>query len=234
METLADALQARSCAYRLLAFFMALPTRDVADSVLAGSLRADVEEIADGANFDPEEARRVTEALDAENSFWQLDAEEALRALRLDYTMLFTNPEGAVVSPYEARFKGSDDFDSSGLTFISPTALDAERVYRQLGIKPSGHSNESADHMGVETEFLGLVYEQLAGAVDDSGDEERQRLATILEDFDRGHFLKWGAAFFSRVQNAAQTPVYRALGCLGVALAASERDVFAGCLAPCA
>lgn len=213
METLADALQARSCAYRLLAFFMALPTRDVADSVLAGSLRADVEEIADGANFDPE---------------------EALRALRLDYTMLFTNPEGAVVSPYEACFKGSDDFDSSGLTFISPTALDAERVYRQLGIKPSGHSNESADHMGVETEFLGLVYEQLAGAVDDSGDEERQRLATILEDFDRGHFLKWGAAFFSRVQNAAQTPVYRALGCLGVALAASERDVFAGCLAPCA
>ena len=159
METLADALQARSCAYRLLAFFMALPTRDVADSVLAGSLRADVEEIADG----------VTEALDAENSFWQLDAEEALRALRLDYTMLFTNPEGAVVSPYEACFKGSDDFDSSGLTFISPTALDAERVYRQLGIKPSGHSNESADHMGVETEFLGLVYEQLAGAVDDSG-----------------------------------------------------------------
>lgn len=159
METLADALQARSCAYRLLAFFMALPTRDVADSVLAGSLRADVEEIADGANFDPEEARRVTEALDAENSFWQLDAEEALRALRLDYTMLFTNPEGAVVSPYEACFKGSDDFDSSGLTFISPTALDAERVYRQLGIKPSGHSNESADHMGVETEFLGLVYE---------------------------------------------------------------------------
>ena len=213
METLADALQARSCAYRLLAFFMALPTRDVADSVLAGSLRADVEEIADGANFDPE---------------------EALRALRLDYTMLFTNPEGAVVSPYEACFKGSDDFDSSGLTFVSPTALDAERVYRQLGIKPSGHSNESADHMGVETEFLGLVYEQLAGAVDDSGDEERQRLATILEDFDRGHFLKWGAAFFSRVQNAAQTPVYRALGCLGVALAASERDVFAGCLAPCA
>ena len=74
METLADALQARSCAYRFLAFFMALPTRDVADSVLAGSLRADVEEIADGANFDPEEARRVTEALDAENSFWQLDA----------------------------------------------------------------------------------------------------------------------------------------------------------------
>ena len=109
METLADALQARSCAYRLLAFFMALPTRDVADSVLAGSLRADVEEIADGANFDPEEARRVTEALDAENSFWQLDAEEALRALRLDYTMLFTNPEGAVVSPYEACFKGSDE-----------------------------------------------------------------------------------------------------------------------------
>ena len=141
METLADALQARSCAYRLLAFFMALPTRDVADSVLAGSLRADVEEIADGANFDPEEARRVTEALDAENSFWQLDAEEALRALRLDYTMLFTNPEGAVVSPYEACFKGSDDFDSSGLTFISPTALDAghqakrtlERVGRSHG-----------------------------------------------------------------------------------------------------
>ena len=107
METLADALQARSCAYRLLAFFMALPTRDVADSVLAGSLRADVEEIADGANFDPEEARRVTEALDAENSFWQLDAEEALRALRLDYTMLFTNPEGAVVSPYEASSRAA-------------------------------------------------------------------------------------------------------------------------------
>lgn len=75
METLADALQARSCAYRLLAFFMALPTRDVADSVLAGSLRADVEEIADGANFDPEEARpRSPRPLDAENSFWQLDA----------------------------------------------------------------------------------------------------------------------------------------------------------------
>ena len=133
METLADALQARSCAYRLLAFFMALPTRDVADSVLAGSLRADVEEIADGANFDPEEARRVTEALDAENSFWQLDAEEALRALRLDYTMLFTNPEGAVVSPYEACFKGSDDFDSSGLTFI------AHGARRRARLPAAGH-----------------------------------------------------------------------------------------------
>lgn len=227
METLADVLQARSCAYRLLALFMALPTLDVAESVLAGSLRADVEEISDGANFDPEEARRVTEALDAGSAFWQLDAEGALRALRLDYTMLFTNPEGAVVSPYEACFKGSDDFDSSGLTFISPTALDAERVYRQLGIKPGGHSNESSDHMGIETEFLGLVYEQLAEAVDGGDDEERQRLAAILDDFDRGHFLKWGEAFFSQMHAAAQTPVYQALGCLGVALAGTERPALA-------
>lgn len=101
--------------------------------------------------------------LDAENSFWQLDAEEALRALRLDYTMLFTNPEGAVVSPYEACFKGSDDFDSSGLTFISPTALDAERVYRQLGIKPSGYSNESADHMASRRSFSAWSTSSLLG-----------------------------------------------------------------------
>lgn len=225
MEAYVESLQARSYAYRLLAFFMALPTRDVADSVLKGSLRADLDEVVGHAGLDAVAGRDIVEALDEKSGFWRLDADGALRELRFDYTMLFTNPEGAAVSPYEACFKGSDDFDSSGLAFISPTALDAERIYRQLGIKAAGRSNESADHMGIETEFLGLIYEQLAQAIEDGDEEERERLEGVLEEFDRGHFLKWGETFFSRVRSAARTPVYRALGRLGAALAAAEGSV---------
>lgn len=173
METLADALR-RAPALSIAGVFHGPSHPDVADSVLAGSLRADVEEIADGANFDPEEARpRHRGPLMRKTPFGSLMPRRPFAPCGSITRCCSPIPKVPSSRPTRHASRAATDFDSSGLTFISPTALDAERVYRQLGIKPSGHSNESADHMGVETEFLGLVYEQLAGAVDDSGDEER-------------------------------------------------------------
>ena len=210
-----DGLQARADAYKLLSVFLVLPDEAITSSVSDGSFRATVVDLADTLCVSRDQKQEILSALEGVEK-------EVLFDLRLDYTRLFTNPDRACVPIYEAVFKGNDDFDTSGLTFISPTALDAERCYRAWGFECDAKSNESPDHMGFECAFMGELYGACASALDSSDTDEALAIEKATGRFVETHFQKWAKDFFGLVAKHAKTGTYRSLGLLGVALVSSE------------
>lgn len=217
-----EVLRARSTAYRLLAVFLTLPNEAVAQGVNEGAVREDLCAILEEGGFEDSEKKAVLDVYDGIDSADTTDSDVLLR-LRRDYTHLFTNPEHAVVPLYEAVFKQSDDFDTSQLTFVSPTALDVRRRYRELGLDMSAQHHDSPDHMAAECDFACFAYLELALALED-GDEARvASVERSLVDFMRTHLLKWEEGFFSLVAEHATTSVYRSMGELGKLLAEGEQ-----------
>lgn len=209
---------AQSDAFRMAGIFLALPTAEVAEGVRSGAMAEDMQALAREVN---DEGRLLEAAamLDETAPTGQETTEATLRALRRDYTALFSNPEHPAVNVYEAGFKGADDFDYSRLTFISPTALDAERQYKAWGLAVGRDPYESPDHMGAELDFLSFLWLQVAEALAAGDEEGASRAQAAIAEFRRTHFDKWAKPFFEQVYEAASTDAYRAVGLLGQYLA---------------
>lgn len=211
-------LRAKADAYRFLGAFMTLPGAHVAMGVADGSAGNDLEAIASELG--------LTGADGLSASFGELaneaqgEVDEVLSALRRDHTRLFTNPEKPLVAVYEASFKGADDFDTSRLAFVSPTAIDAERRYREVGLAVSDELRDSPDHMGAELEFMSFLHFEIAEAMVVADAERSVFLAERLDGFKEAHFLKWAEGFWAAVEGHAGTSVYRTLGRFGRRLAA--------------
>lgn len=209
---------AQSDAFRMAGIFLALPAANVAEGVRSGAVAEDMRALAREAK---DEGRLLEAAalLDETASGGKETAETTLRGLRRDYTALFSNPEHPAVNVYEAGFKEADDFDYSRLTFISPTALDAERQYKAWGLAVGREPYESPDHMGAELDFLSFLWLQVAEALADGDEEGAARARAAIAEFRRTHFDKWAKPFFEQVYEAASTDAYRAVGLLGQYLA---------------
>lgn len=228
LDQTVQVLHARSAAYRLLAVFLSLPNETVARGVVGGAVREDLAAILDEGLFGDSEKNVVLSVYDAGDSpEVSASVGSVLTTLRRDYTRLFTNPERALVPVYEAVFKGADDFDTSQLTFISPTALDARRSYRELGLDMSSDVRDSPDHMAAECDFACFAYRELALAIEADDSDRVDDVERVLGRFMQNHLLKWQDKFFSLVAENAATPMYRAIGELGVLLAAGEGEAFA-------
>lgn len=203
-------------AYRFVGVFLDVPGAEVAEGVVNGSAADDLVGILNDAGASDAEAAAVLEAF---NGGAPLEAEIAAIELRRDFTRLFTNPEKPLVSVYEATFKGADDFDTSKLAFVSPTALDAERCYRRWGIEVGGARRESPDHMGAEVDFISFLLEAWAQALEEGDRERAERAHSDIRGFLDTHFLKWGEPLFAVVADKARTGAYRGVGRLGALLA---------------
>lgn len=202
-------------AYRFVGVFLDVPGAEVVEGVVNGSAADDLAAILSDAGASDTEAAEVLEAFNGGVPL----AAEAATELRRDFTRLFTNPEKPLVSVYEATFKGADDFDTSKLAFVSPTALDAERRYRRWGIEVGGARRESPDHMGAEVDFISYLLETWAQALGEGDEERAERARCDVCEFMDAHFLKWGEPFFAVVADRARTGTYRGVGRLGVLLA---------------
>lgn len=218
-------LLAMADAYRLVSIFMVLPGDEVAQGIVDGSVRADLVAILEDIGASGSEKALMLDSLDVSGAISSAQGSRAIKdMLRRDYTALYTDPEHPLIPLYEGIFKGSDDFPTSSLAFVSPTALHAEECYRAFGLGTQGRQgeNESADHMAIELEFMSYLYKEMAQARASNDDAAYGRARDALLDFDRQHLLKWGGSFFDRTVQCAATPWYRAIGLLGRGLVARE------------
>lgn len=217
-ELNAHMLNAHADGYRLLAIFLAFPTDVAARGTADGSVFSDMQAILREGSFSGEDAEAVLRAFEPE-AVCNADEGDLLKALRRDFTHLFTNPENPVAMPYEAVFKGADDYDYSSLTFISPTSQDALRLYAKLGLGMNADVHDSPDHIAAECDFASFALHEWALALDEGNEGRAAEVSEVYGEFMRNHLDKWQEDFFSTVAHHAQTPVYRSLGKLGVALA---------------
>ena len=148
--------------YAMLAVLSQFPTEDLYSGLIDGSLRQDFLSIAAELSL---ETKSLTEPL-SELASLKEDLEtgaSSMMKLRREYSRLFNNPDHPVIYLYEGVFideelRRAGKPDTGARLFVNPAALDAERCYRQAGLKRSAKINIPADSVSTELEFMAYLY----------------------------------------------------------------------------
>jgi TorA maturation chaperone TorD len=122
-----------------------------------------------------------------------------LLGARVEFTRLFHSPRGAVCPPWECVALDTAPH------LMGPRHESVLRAFRRAGLEPAGSGGESADHIGLEIAFLGLLAERMCAGEDLSGP---------FEEFWIDHVVPWMPDFASRLESEARLPYLRAVGVL--------------------
>lgn len=120
-------------------------------------------------------------------------------ALLWDYTRLFIGPYKLPCPPWESVYR------SQGRLMMQDAADDARRTYAAFGLSVD-ETGIMPDHIGVELNFLALVYEL-------AGEENRKQsdCMRIRETFLNDHLLQWVPQFTTDMEAAAESHFYKSL-----------------------
>lgn len=204
--------------FLLVSSLLALPSKGLLEAVKSGSVAADADAVLRELGVCEDICGKVAAYWAAEQAAAN-NAVAAVSRVRQEYTRLFTSPEHRVMNIYEAAFRFS--LEEAGLTgtFMgSLAARDAKRHYREAGVALT--AMESADHMGIECEFLSTCLQQMvafpagkrAAFAPDAGAWFERIYAFRQEHADR-----WFADFFERLAHETSQDFYRAVAALGMA-----------------
>ncbi|BAE82685.1 uncharacterized component of anaerobic dehydrogenase [Desulfitobacterium hafniense Y51] len=202
--------------YHLLSRFLHLPTEDIMEGIVDGSLANDVREIFQELGIDDSKSEEIHSRLQTLQG-QTTEKNEYLSALRKEYTRLFTHPRSPVIDIYETffLFQPEDGSQDKPALFISPAALDAEHRYKQAGLVRSKDFNEPGDHMATELEFMAYLYLHLAKALQEDKRQEITQKKEQIKEFREIHLQKWGKDFFNRCTSDSQTEIYQVYGLMG-------------------
>jgi len=135
-------------------------------------------------------------------------SEQALMAIRIDYTHLFVGLEKVVVPLWESVYKSE-----KRLVFQEET-LQVRRWYRRYGLASEKLHQEPDDHIGLELAFLAhLAYLGLQ-ACDQNDEIALQKSLAAQREFLSNHLGLWVLKWCSLVEQNARTGFYKGLSCL--------------------
>lgn len=143
--------------------------------------------------------------------------------LRVDFARLFLAAgiyeKGDSPAPYESVFTSPKGI------MMQEARDDAVRRYAEVGMVVSEELNEPEDHLAFEFEYMAILHELMAKAIDASDDKEFSDLSCKAAAFAERHLLNWLDALQRRVKKYAKEPFYPAL--LEYALGLVEVDATA-------
>lgn len=205
---------ATSDMYQLLSLFCRLPTEELVKGLSDGSLANDVLAILGELDVEAIQIKNIKDRLVSIENNVQ-DKNDLLSELRQEYTRLFSHPKRPVIDIYETMFlyRSHEDTQEKPSLFISPAALDAERCYKNAGLKMQG--TEPGDHLSIEMEFMAYLHLEKAKALRDGNAECFARRQAEIQEFRELHLQRWAADFFETCTSLAQNDTYRLLGLVG-------------------
>ncbi|MDR1183622.1 MAG: molecular chaperone TorD family protein [Coriobacteriales bacterium] len=208
-------LAARADTFQMLALFLHLPTLELAQGIIDGTLPKDILQLAEETGVDAEQRSQLADCFAAKETDGS-DAESLMHTIRTDYTRMFAHPEHPTVSIYESQFlfRQSNSDGEKPRLFTSPAALDAERCYRKAGLKTAGEANEPGDHFGTQLEFAAFLLRKTIALIGGDADKIHANIE-LFNEFSDLHLHRWISAFFSAVRENAKTVSYRAVGFFG-------------------
>ncbi|MCO1601194.1 TorD/DmsD family molecular chaperone [Desulfosporosinus nitroreducens] len=195
--------------FQLLSLSLRLPTIELAEALLDGSYRQDGINILEELSCSQGDLSLVSEALDRLKGS-KVDATPLLIEMRREYTRLFDDPKQPALNIYETLFLHPED-NQGAMLFISPTALNVERCYREAGVSLVRQSAEPADHMATELEFMMYLYGKKGQALQEQNNEELEKIAQQIQQFEEMHLKKWCVEFFNGLQTESTSTSYQAL-----------------------
>ena len=208
--------------YRLLAMLLQFPTNDLVSGMSDGSIARDVEAIAREFGMSASARTALVECF-SRTLTDPTTPRSVFDDLRRERTRLFDHPDRPAICLYEGVFlveerERAGRASTGTRLFVNPAALDAERCYRQAGLKRSSEINIPADCITTELEFLAHLHRTCAEALTDGDDRAEREARGHLEEFGRLHVAKWFPRFFERCGQESRHALYGAVGALGIAL----------------
>ncbi len=212
---------ASSDMYQVLGSFLVRPTRELAHALYTGMLASDIRSILQELCFSE---RRIDNLLaDLEVPvFEDVCEEDFFHAIRKDYTHLFSNPTFSVLTLYEARFLGSEQYLSGKDIALNNVVLKARRAYKDASFTSSIIPALREDHMAVQFEFMQLLRQNQGLTQKSDHTAQCREISQSSQSFFDEHVKNWGVDFYEKVFSLAEETVYRVVGRLGVAFLESE------------
>ena len=126
-------------------------------------------------------------------------SDRILEDLLWDYTRLFIGPYKLPCPPWESVYR------SQAKLMMQDAADDVRRIYAAFGLSVE-EAGVMPDHIGIELNFLALVYER-AG----EKSETQFNSMRIGEAFLNDHLLQWVPQFTADMEAAAESYLYQTL-----------------------
>jgi TorA maturation chaperone TorD len=133
-------------------------------------------------------------------------AQSILNAIA-DHSRLFVGPMHLFAPPWSSIY-----LDIGMLN--GPSAQAVAETYRRNGVQISSQGSEPADHIAYELTFVAELCRRIRSSVDTQDYDQAAQSLLVIQGFCSEHLSKWIEPFCDRVQNNAQTDLYRGLALL--------------------
>jgi putative dimethyl sulfoxide reductase chaperone len=139
-----------------------------------------------------DDLKRALDAID-------LASEQELEDLLWEYTRLFIGPHRLPCPPLESVYT------SSKRLMMQEAYGEVQQFYARIGIEV-GSGEVMPDHVGAELNFLAILFDRMA-----SEPGKQTQHETLADEFLAKHIRNWVPRFASDMEEAAETPFFKAL-----------------------
>lgn len=186
-------------AYNLLSLLLQFPTLELAEGLSLGDVQSDMRAIGSELGLVQGRAEVIAASLDA--ICLGMDKKDLRERMRREYTRLFNHPDHPKVHLYEGMFVAEYGRDSLSKAerprmFVNAAALDAERCYKTMGLRPGGDAQMPGDCMSTELLYLGILHEECAKCLLDENETVLEDCRDKVMEFAKTHGQKWFHDFF--------------------------------------
>jgi TorA maturation chaperone TorD len=126
-------------------------------------------------------------------------SEKEMEGLLWDFTRLFIGPYKLPCPPWESVYT------SPKRLMMQDAADQVRKIYGEAGLTINS-ADVMPDHIGAELNFLALLLQRTY-----SGTDKKDEYRRMTEEFLDEHLLKWAPDFTRDMEDAAETPFYKAL-----------------------
>jgi TorA maturation chaperone TorD len=126
-------------------------------------------------------------------------SETELEELLWEYTRLFIGPYKLPCPPWESVYT------SPKRLMMQDAAVQVQELYEQAGLSINT-AEVMPDHIGAELNFLAVLLERTHSEIN-----SKSKQVDMTEKLLNEHLLTWSPNFTRDMENAAETPFYRAL-----------------------
>ena len=145
-----------------------------------------------------------------------------LTELAVDYVRTFI---GAGNDGYSAAYPFESVYTSPKRLMMQDARDEVLAVYRAFGLDKRESWKEGEDHISCEFEFMQVLCERIAAALEEGDEAEAVRLLTAQRNFLEDHLCAWFPMMYLDMQRFPRTDFYRGLGKLTNGFLANERQL---------
>lgn len=206
-----DASLSRAHLYRLLALGFAYPCVEFLEQVRSGSYLHELKGNVQALSAPPELAESLSKMYEALS-----EVTDTIGVLEGEYTRLFAR---TVASPPNESSYG--DMPTFGR---AREMADVASFYAAFGFEVSPRIKELPDHVGMELEFMAVLWAKEAYAQEMGWQERAAICQEARGKFLQQHLGRWFPTFSEKVRTSARLTFYPALTALAQSLLATEQD----------